>query len=39
MCCYKCRFYDDTDTSLPVCRLLRKYVYGEWLCDKFATRN
>ena len=34
MCLY-CRYFNDTDTSLPICLLLHKYTHPEWSCSLF----
>lgn len=34
-CCLNCVFFDDADTDLPTCLLLRKLVMADWSCDRF----
>ena len=36
--CAHCRYFDDTDTSLPTCLLLRKYTHPDWLCSMFENK-
>ena len=34
-----CRHFDDTDTSLPTCLLLRKLTQPDWSCAMFEKRG
>lgn len=34
-----CRHFDDRDTALPTCKLLRKYTEAGWSCVEFEKRD
>lgn len=36
--CFLCRFFDDTETSLPTCLLLRRFTQPSWSCADFEER-
>ena len=37
--CINCKHFDQTDTSLPVCTLHKKYSSGGWVCGEFETKR
>lgn len=34
-----CRYFDDTNTALPTCTLLRKFTEADWSCAEFEKRD
>ena len=33
--CIFCKFFDNDDTSLPVCTLHRRFMHEDWICGDF----